>query len=538
MDRKKAVWVFFLWLAVILLGFNAYISLWDQDEAAYAGFARRMLETGNYLIPDFDWSFIHRKPPFHFWSIALAYKIFGINEFAVRFFPSLAVWLSVFLLYYKGKKLLDEQTAFRAAVIMGTSVFIVMLGKMAVTDAWMLLFYTLAGLSLREYLKYGNKKSLAIFYVAFALALLVKGPPMLVFGGMLFLLLLVFWPGKKAVIQTHPWFFGLLALLPFAVWLFLSYNRNPDFVRWWTDWYILKRLHGSVLGQTGPPGTYLLLFILFFLPFLPFLLRAFGLMFRKQKSADLRYFTLWFMAGWLIYELLPSKLPAYVLAAYPPLAFLMSMAMKEMEELKFLKTFRFGFWLQMFISGILLVAGIIFAFLPHSKSFRLPLFVLIYLLLFFFVLTFSAYRNYIRKNPARSLYFLFLNALFWITGLFMVLLPLAEPFKNATRQTAVLIKEKAPPQTPVVVMNDFGKPPSLIFYLETKNPDKEIILGNTRHAKKYLQENFARKKAVWILAPDQTRFLPYPGKDYEIYRINALNTGKAGKNDYIILIPR
>ena len=537
MSNPKVVRYFFVWLAIVLLAFNGYISLWDQDEAAYAGFAKNMLDSGDLLIPDFDWSFIHRKPPFHFWMIALAYKIFGINEFAVRFFPALAVWLSVFLIYFKGKKLTDEITAFRASVVLGTSAFIIMLGKMAVTDAWMLVFYTLAGLYLWEFLKFKTKKSLLVFYIAIALSFLVKGPPMLVFDGMLFLLLLIFWPEKKTVFQTHPWFYGILSLIPFGLWIYLAYKTNPEFVKWWTDWYILKRMHSAVLGQTGPPGTYLLLFFFFFMPFIPFLLRSFGYIFRKNKNPDLLYLVLWFISGWLIYELLPSKLPAYVLAAYPALSFLIAMAMNEFEE-KQSKIYNWGFMILIVISSILLTGLIVALFIPDFRSFRTELSVLAYLLLVFVFLSVISFKHYKKSHAEKSFYFLFINAFFWISGLFFVVLPLTEKYKNATKQTALLIKSQGNQNLPVIVMNDFGKPPSLIFYLKTLNPDKKIIIKDDPEEKiRYLKQHLSQQNAIWIINEKLASQVDYPGDKYKIYRIQSLNTGKVGKNDYIILIP-
>ena len=79
--------------------------LWEQDEAAYAGFAYNMLEKDNYVIPDFEWSWPHRKPPFHFWLIAASYSLFGYNEFATRIPSVLAILTSLFLLYFFTKRL-------------------------------------------------------------------------------------------------------------------------------------------------------------------------------------------------------------------------------------------------------------------------------------------------------------------------------------------------------------------------------------------------------------------------------------------------
>ncbi|MGB0564895.1 MAG: ArnT family glycosyltransferase, partial [Spirulinaceae cyanobacterium] len=80
-----------LWSGVLLFWRNGAIALWDQDEAAYAGFALRMVRTGDWLLPNFTWSAVHQKPPLHFWAIATAYQALGISEFTTRLPGSLAV---------------------------------------------------------------------------------------------------------------------------------------------------------------------------------------------------------------------------------------------------------------------------------------------------------------------------------------------------------------------------------------------------------------------------------------------------------------
>jgi 4-amino-4-deoxy-L-arabinose transferase-like glycosyltransferase len=51
---------------ILLFINNDSLALWEQDEAAYAGFAYNMVEREQYLIPDFEWSWPHRKPPYFF----------------------------------------------------------------------------------------------------------------------------------------------------------------------------------------------------------------------------------------------------------------------------------------------------------------------------------------------------------------------------------------------------------------------------------------------------------------------------------------
>src|SRR5262245_17837218 len=87
-------------LAFDLLLFNQTISLWDDDEAAYAGFAQQMLRSGDWVTLDYQWSSLHRKPPLHIWTVAVSFLIFGENEFALRLPSVMAIWLTCASLWW------------------------------------------------------------------------------------------------------------------------------------------------------------------------------------------------------------------------------------------------------------------------------------------------------------------------------------------------------------------------------------------------------------------------------------------------------
>ncbi len=541
---KKHIVIFFAYLAVLLLLWNGYVSLWDQDEAAYAGFAKRMLETGNWLIPHFDWAFIHRKPPFHFWTMSVAYKIFGINTFSVRFFSALAVWLSIFLLYRRVKKLVNDETAFLSALVLASNLLVIMLGKMAITDAWMLLFYTWAGLSLWEYFATNDNRKLWEFYTAVALSFLVKGPPMLLFGGVLFILLLLFYPDEKRLLRTRPWLYGILSLLPFFLWVWLAWKKDPAFVRWWIDWYIIKRIHSSVLHQTGPPGTYFLLFFITFLPFSVFVFPAVRLAFKsiRRRQSPWLFPALWLIAGWLPYELLKSKLPAYVLASYPPLAVLIAGVLTEFLKGKRQKQVR---WIGiqaiiMFFLAVVAFSGFfIAAKILGEKPVAIPVLAVVFAT--------AGWMWYLAWKSARANDFtiavknIALQGIMITAGLFLIVLPLIEPYKNAGFRTAKFISANNPSTGKIIVTNDFGKPPSLIFYLEKYNPGDKIEIHDEKDKEAWMIDRFPREKAVWIINPHQWEILKsrYAGdlRQYRMKRFRSLNTGRVGNNDYIILIP-
>jgi 4-amino-4-deoxy-L-arabinose transferase-like glycosyltransferase len=378
---KFALWIGLL-LAVNLLVNNHQVSLWDEDEAAYAGFAQQMVATGDWVNPNYPQSVIHRKTPLHFWAIGGSYQVFGENEFGVRFSSALAIFLTCLLVYFGTRNWLGQTVAERAAVILATTIQLPLMGKIAFTDATLLLFETGAMIGLVRYLYQPHWRWNVLLWTSMALGMLTKGPPIVVLVGGTWLLLAIFHPQRKNLIGTHPWLWGWLALLPFAYWAYLSYqqdyalwsssNSPLPFVEWWNqaasdgrkiyllpflwDWYVLKRVGGAVLGQTGFPGYHLVILTVAFLTWLPFwpsTLKALGSRIISKGSSERLVLVLWLVMGWFFWELMSSKLPSYALAAQPALALLMALQLSKIEEKGDLpQLVRLGLWVY---SGLFLV---------------------------------------------------------------------------------------------------------------------------------------------------------------------------------------
>ncbi|MFK7808564.1 MAG: ArnT family glycosyltransferase [Saprospiraceae bacterium] len=323
--KNQWLYIFLLLLAINLFLFNGQITLWDEDEAAYAGFASTMLESGNWVQPDFLWSRIHRKTPLHFWNVALSYKLFGVNEWATRLSSVLSLLLTCFLTWRWGRSVFGESVSRWAAIVLATTLIVPLTGKVALTDATLLLFQTSAVLSLFNFLKTPHWKWNLTFWLSMSLGVLTKGPLIIILCGGLWLFLLAFHPSRKTLVRLHPWFFGILALLPTALWMNCSWQQdNGELVTFLYDWYIAQRVGGSVLGQTGIPGYHLVILIIAFLPWLAFFVPAMIHQFRNFFSKENNHLLLsgWLIFGWLFFELMSSKLPSYALGAHPAVAFL------------------------------------------------------------------------------------------------------------------------------------------------------------------------------------------------------------------------
>lgn len=309
--------------------------LWDQDEAAYAGFGKTMIETGDFVIPDYYFSHDHRKTPLHFWDISLSMLIFGYNEFAVRFPSFLAILGTLLLVLYQTKKWLGIEVAFRATVVLGTSILVTSLAKISVTDATLLFFSTLSGFALIQTLFESKTKWTIFFYLGIALGLLTKGPPILIFIGGFAGILFLFHPNRFNLLKLHPWFFLPIAFIPIVGWGYLTVQKDGgEFLNWMYDWYVKKRVSGAVYGQTGPPGMHLALMFGFFVLSAMYFFQAFtdGFKALGKNKNKLFVFGAWMISAWLIYEFSPSKLPSYVIPAHVGIAILIGHRIHEFEQ--------------------------------------------------------------------------------------------------------------------------------------------------------------------------------------------------------------
>lgn len=339
-------WLLFaaLFLAFNLLVFNHSISLWDEDEAAYAGFAQQMLETGDWANPQYEWSTIHRKTPFHFWAIAVSFSIFGCNEFALRLPSALAIWLTCAALWWWGRAVFGRDQAAWAAVILASTVVVPLYGKVSFTDATLLLFQTTAVLGLLNYLENPHWRWNLLLWSSVALGVLTKGPMVLILIGGLWFWLLLLHPQRRRLVGTHPWIFLPLALLPFGAWMYVSWQRDGgQLLTFLYEWYILKRVGGSVLGQSGPPGYHLVILLVSFLTWTPFVWTALADRLRHWRVWTAPQIALagWMFFGWIFFEFMSSKLPSYALAAHPAWALAIASQLTQTES-SFPRLFRAG----------------------------------------------------------------------------------------------------------------------------------------------------------------------------------------------------
>ncbi|MBI4574253.1 MAG: glycosyltransferase family 39 protein [candidate division NC10 bacterium] len=319
--------------------------LFDADEPAYAQAAREMVETGDWITPHFNGRPRFDKPILFYWLISLSYRVFGVTEFAVRFWSALAAVVLVGVVAWTAGRWLGPPADLWAGLAFTTNLLTAVLARAAVTDMLLTLFVTLAILAGLEALggpspsregrdppKAAGVGWAVLAWGAVGLAVLVKGPvglliPAMALGGTLVVLRevggglrrLVPWQGAALFgAITFPWYALVLAANGWA------------FVEGFVIKHHLTRYTEVVSSHAGPIWFYLPVVLIGFFPWSGFLPRAVwqaGLVARRREvrwPADrlLIASACWVIGVFLFFSLARTKLPSYLFPAFPGLALL------------------------------------------------------------------------------------------------------------------------------------------------------------------------------------------------------------------------
>src|ERR1700730_2303376 len=91
--------------------------LYSETEGQYAGAAREMVESHQWLLPTNDGIPRLQKPPLLYWLIIASFKLFGVRAAAARLPIALCLATTAALIFLIGERLSDYWRGFLAALI-------------------------------------------------------------------------------------------------------------------------------------------------------------------------------------------------------------------------------------------------------------------------------------------------------------------------------------------------------------------------------------------------------------------------------------
>jgi len=342
-DRERR-WLLVLVLAVVsvrLVTLGAY-PLMDSTESRYGEIARKMLETGDWLVPQFDYGVpFWGKPPLSMWLSAASMSVFGVNEFAPRL-PSLLAMAGCGALVYalaamRGGR---DQALWTLAVFATTGLVFVAAGG-TMTDPALVLGTTLsmAGFWIAVHGPEARRRAagLALFGGLF-IGLLAKGPLALVLVFVPIVGATLWTRSWRAAAQRLPWIAGsLVAFCAAGLWYGSAERASPGFLAYFLIGEHWKRFlepgwTGDLYGaaHSHVRGLIWLLWIGAALPWSigTLVAGARTLLCQRERlrvlAADpwIVYLALWALTPMLFFSLAGNVLIVYVLPGLPAYALL------------------------------------------------------------------------------------------------------------------------------------------------------------------------------------------------------------------------
>lgn len=310
--------------------------LWDIDEGNNTEASREMRESGNWVVPTFNYELRVDKPALINWLQILSGMLFGEAEFAARFPSAVAGLFTVLAVWTFGRQWLGGMAGLVAGLVLAGSPMFVAALRFANPDSlltalvsWCLVF-----------LHTGMRSDRGAWWLyaasaCSAVAMLGKGPIGLALPGAIVLVYLLVAGGWNKV----PWFHLPGALLlwvaiaaPWYIWV----GTETKFA-WHKGFFLqhnLGRFSAPMENHAGPFWYYLPVILGGTFPFssllgLPVL--AWRKEAREAQGARL-YTSTVFVVAWLlvplvVFSISRTKLPNYVLPAYPALALWLSLGM-------------------------------------------------------------------------------------------------------------------------------------------------------------------------------------------------------------------
>jgi len=309
------------------------ISLFDVDEAVFAESAREMIETGDWITPQYNYTNRYDKPILFYWLISSAYGLFGVNEFSARFWSATFALTLVILSYYFIRRTGGERWGLLGALILSTSLEVILLSHAAITDMTLTFFISLSLFSfLLGHSEEGRLKAWWYrgFFIALSLAVLTKGPVGLVIPSLVVLLFL-FFSGRlvEGVKEMRP----LSGILIFSIITLPWYSVEIILNGWeYIDAFFIKhnftRYTGVISGHSGPVYYFIPVILLTFFPWSIFIPQGLGRSFNLLKGKTpltsseslILFSSLWFLVVFLFFSFSKTKLPGYIAPLSPAVA--------------------------------------------------------------------------------------------------------------------------------------------------------------------------------------------------------------------------
>jgi 4-amino-4-deoxy-L-arabinose transferase-like glycosyltransferase len=314
----------------------------DRDEARYAQATRQMFESHNFIDIKFADQDRFLQPIGIYWLQAGAAFPFGGDHAPIWAFrlPSLMASLAVVLLTaWFGSRVFDPRTGLAAGLILAPSLLLNAEAHLAKIDATLALATLVTQIALWMSIAHPTDQKRRfigwplLFWVALGVGGLLKGPIILLIVGLTIIAYAIWQREWRYLIGLNPILGVIIVAAIIAPWLIaIEIDTHGAFLEHAVGHSFGYKIAHGEQSHGQPPGYHTLLFMVTFFPGVA--LAGLGGFYAWRTRADrfTRFLLCWILPTWVMFELVATKLPHYILPVLPAIALLAAAGLKAASD--------------------------------------------------------------------------------------------------------------------------------------------------------------------------------------------------------------
>ncbi|MGF1492301.1 MAG: ArnT family glycosyltransferase [Microcoleaceae cyanobacterium] len=336
----------------------------DETVPLFAEAARQMLVTGDWITPYFNGNPRFDKPPLIYWLMAIAYRLIGVNEWAVRLPSAMAatglVGFGFYLLwrYVQANQIPRPQTPFNpesswlhplpwmGAALIALNPQIIAWGRIGVSD--MLLTGCIAASLFSFFLGYAEARTWYWgCYLFIGLGILAKGPIGIVIPGLIIFAFTIGVGNFRRVLREMKPIFGVIVIAAMTLpwYLLITLENGQAYLDSFFGYHNFQRFTQVVNDHSAPWYFYFIIVLVGLIPNSAYLLISIfqsqywqslgtwrkGKINRRNHAPQprwqqLKLFTLvWILCIFIFFTICATKLPSYILPLMPACGILVAL---------------------------------------------------------------------------------------------------------------------------------------------------------------------------------------------------------------------
>ena len=355
-----------LWLALaglfLFLPGNHLAPLIDRDEPRFAQATREMIQRREWIVPYFNDQYRFDKPILIYWMMRPCYALFGVNEFSARL-PSVfsAIFLG-WLVFWMGRRWFTARVGFLAAFGLLTCLQLVMHARSAVADMPMVAMVVLTQFAAWE-LVHDDRLNYPwrwfwLLYGALGIGFLAKGPVALVVPLLTFLMFrFVLWrkPVRWSRLKLGRGLGVTLAII--GSWGIPALIKTAG--EFWTVGIKTHVYERGLQTFQGHGAFFLYYFAISLVSLFPWIAFAGegAVYLRRNWTEKNAFLTSWLLGTYLLFSFYMTKLPHYVMPAFPAFFLILAQAV----EADFPRPSWTRIFFRVVISSLCIVAAMVLA---------------------------------------------------------------------------------------------------------------------------------------------------------------------------------